>query len=76
MVTEFELGYGFVPHRRLFCDVTAFYNDYDEMRSLRPVTPPPPVAVAAFEVANTLKAESYGVEAAATQRKRVAEAVA
>lgn len=63
----YELGYRVLPDSRLSLDVAAFYNVYDDLRSLEPGLPPatPPIPVAAFYASNNLKGESWGVELAA-----------
>jgi iron complex outermembrane receptor protein len=62
----YELGYRAVPVERLSVDIAAFFNNYDDLRSLEPgpIPPTPPNAVAGFYSSNTLKGESYGIELA------------
>ena len=58
-----ELGYRFRPHDKLFFDVAAFANFYDDLQSfeIEPVALPIPVVTR-----NRLSGETYGVELAAT----------
>jgi iron complex outermembrane receptor protein len=59
----YELGYRLLPHPRVSVDVTAFYNDYDNLRSLQPGPPASsPTALATFYSANQIVGETYGVE--------------
>lgn len=53
----YELGYRVQPLKQLSASVAAFYNDYDNLRSLEPG---PPVTIA-----NGLTGEAYGAELAA-----------
>lgn len=59
----YEVGYRFRPVPRVSLDVSAFYNVYDDLRSLEPLgfSPGPP-AVATFGIANQLRGETYGFE--------------
>jgi iron complex outermembrane receptor protein len=59
----YELGYRVQPIDQLKLDLTAFYNDYDHLRTLEPTTPGP---VSPSIVANNLFGESYGTEISAT----------
>jgi iron complex outermembrane receptor protein len=67
MVSEkliaYEFGYRVQPINQLKLDLTAFYNDYDDLRTLEPTTPGP---VSPSRVANKLFGESYGTEVSAT----------
>ena len=58
-----ELGYRWRPIARVSLDVTAFYHDYDHLRSLEPgaVLPGPPLTVTAT-AGNKLHGETYGIE--------------
>lgn len=38
-VMAYELGYRFTPDPRFSLDVAAFWNDYDDLRSIEPLTP-------------------------------------
>src|SRR5207237_3403467 len=51
----YELGYRVQPHRRLALSLAAFYNDYDNIRSVEQLNPPAPVPVV---LANGQKGES------------------
>jgi iron complex outermembrane recepter protein len=59
----YELGYRIQPIDQLKVDLTAFYNDYDDLRTLEPTRPGP---VSPSKVANNLFGESYGTEISAT----------
>ena len=66
----YEVGYRVVPHASLSLDVSAYYHDYDRLRS---VAPGPPVLdgsvlVVPFIVGNDAHARSYGGTASATIR--------
>lgn len=63
----YEVGYRAMLCPQVTVDVAAFYNVYDELRSLEPGAPPtdPPVPAGTFYVENELKGESWGVEVAA-----------
>ncbi len=67
MVSEellaYEFGYRVQPIDQLKFDLTAFYNDYDDLRTLEPIVPGP---VSPSKVANNLFGESYGTEISAT----------
>lgn len=63
----YELGYRIQPHERLSLSLAAFYNDYDDVRSLEKVNINQPTAFP-FVIANGLKGESYGVEVTADYR--------
>lgn len=66
----YEIGYRVSPHKRVALDVAAFYNDYDDYRSLILGTPvlvtvPPPAHISLpFFALNTGSATAYGVEVA------------
>ena len=55
----YELGYRVQPSSRLSLSVAAFYNDYDDLRSIEQVTPP---ATRPVVIGNGLTAYSYGAE--------------
>ncbi len=57
----YEMGYRFQPIERLSMDLAAFYNDYDDLRSLEPNG-----IFAQTVIANKMKGESYGFEIAST----------
>ena len=67
----FELGYRFIPVRTFSVDISAFYNDYDKLASVRyetPVLTPVPAPahlVTAVTVGNKKDGETYGIEVAA-----------
>ncbi|MFQ5478634.1 MAG: TonB-dependent receptor plug domain-containing protein [Candidatus Binatia bacterium] len=62
-----ELGYRMQASSEFFVDIAAFYNDYDDLRSLaqRPSDPPFPEdthLVLPFFAGNFIHGETYGVE--------------
>lgn len=57
VVDIFELGYRGQPSERLSWSATAFYSEYDDLRSLAPNT-----TGTGFVFANGAEAESYGIE--------------
>ena len=59
----YEIGYRVEPMDRLTFDLTAFYNDYNHLRSIEPLTAGP---VGPSQASNKLFGEGYGFEAAAT----------
>ena len=61
----YELGYRVQPQRRLSLSLAAFYNDYDDLRSVEKVNPPAPFPIV---IANGQKGESYGAELTADYR--------
>lgn len=61
----YELGYRVQPLSRLALSVAAYYNNYDDLRSLEKVSPLTPFPVL---IANGLEGESYGVELTADYR--------
>ena len=58
----YELGYRAQLDPRISVDVAAFYNDYDQLRSLEQ----DPAAPTQFQLSNKLYGETCGIEAAAT----------
>lgn len=58
----YELGYRFQPMDRLSADIAAFYNDYDNLRTIEPDPNP---FVPAATAGNKMEGEAYGVELAA-----------
>jgi iron complex outermembrane recepter protein len=70
-VLDYQLGYRTRPLPRLFVDVVAFYNDFDDLLSVEPgsvfteTRPGVPHFVLPFTFANGLHGESHGVEVAA-----------
>jgi len=64
----YELGYRLNYHNRWSLDTTVFYNDYDKLRTLDPVTTPPADVLLPF--ANNMSGETHGLELAAQWRVR------
>jgi iron complex outermembrane receptor protein len=58
-LTAYELGYRFTPTEKISVDLTAFYNEYDELRTTDVTTPAPPLA-AVFE--NNMEGNTHGIE--------------
>ncbi len=58
----YELGYRAQFGAKTFVSASAFYNDYNNLRSLSPG--PPPFGLP-FKFANNLKADTYGIELSA-----------
>jgi iron complex outermembrane receptor protein len=58
----YELGYRWQPIERLTFDLAGFYNDYDNLRSIEPLTPGP---VGPSRAENGLFGETYGGELSA-----------
>ena len=56
---SYELGYRSQPHDRVSVSVAAFFNDYDDLRSVEQINPPRPFPV---KIGNGLKGHSYGAE--------------
>lgn len=54
-----ELGYRTQELRHTAVSVSAFYNDYDQLRSLEQASPPAPFPVT---IGNGLRAQAYGAE--------------
>jgi iron complex outermembrane recepter protein len=63
-VIAYELGYRVQPMRQLSFDIALFYNEYEDLRTLEFV-PPPPGFAAAQTARNKMDGETYGVELAA-----------
>lgn len=61
---SFELGYRFTMAKKLSLDLTAFYNDYNNLRASTP-TPITSNGVIPFLFTNQDTAKSYGFEASA-----------
>jgi iron complex outermembrane receptor protein len=59
-VIAYELGYRTELVERLGASISAFFNDYDDIRSVEPTAP------GQFTILNGLRAETYGVELALT----------
>jgi iron complex outermembrane receptor protein len=70
-VVNYQTGYRVRPLPRLFLDVVAFYNRYDDLLSIEPgppfteARPRPPHVVLPLVIDNGLHGETYGVELAA-----------
>jgi iron complex outermembrane receptor protein len=64
-VIAYELGYRVQPDPRISISLAAFYNDYDNLRSVEEVNPPNPLPVV---IGNGQKGESYGAEFTAIYR--------
>jgi iron complex outermembrane receptor protein len=66
----YEAGFRVAPDEPLSLDVSAFYHDYNSLRSVVPGAPvvEGDVVVVPFTVANTAHARSYGGTASATVR--------
>lgn len=63
----YELGYRANPHPKVTFDATAFFNDYDELRTYTPTTQTLPADTAVgLDVTNSGEAKSYGFELAST----------
>ncbi len=58
----YELGYRINYHDNWSVDVAAFYNNYDDLRTLDPVTAPPADVLFPFD--NNMDGKTYGVEVA------------
>lgn len=59
----YEAGYRLQPNARVSLDLSAFYNEYDNLRTLERTVPGP---VSPSIAGNKLKADTYGVELSAT----------
>ena len=70
-ILAYEIGYRMQPASRLFFDVTAFYNRYNDLQSAELGTPFVEAAsrlIFPFQFDNKLKAEGYGIEFATDWR--------
>ena len=73
-VLAYELGYRIQPTDRLFVDLAAFYNRYDDLLSIETGAPflEPPLApsrvIFPLQFDNKVKAKVYGIEIAADWR--------
>jgi iron complex outermembrane receptor protein len=69
-VMAYELGYRIQPTDRLFVDLAAFYNRYDDLFSVETGTPflEPGRLIFPFQFDNKMKARVYGAELAADWR--------
>ena len=61
-VLAYELGYRFNYRNRWSLDIATFYNDYDELRTMDPVTSPPADILLDFD--NKMTGETWGLELA------------
>ena len=61
----YEAGYRIQPHERVSLSLAAFYNDYDDVRSVEQVNPPAPFPI---RLGNGQEGESYGAELVADYR--------
>ncbi len=59
----YELGYRIKPYHSISIDLAGFYNDYDNLRSIEPLTP-----VGPFVFKNRLEGTSYGASLTAKWR--------
>jgi iron complex outermembrane recepter protein len=59
---SYELGYRVQAQRRFSVSAAAFYNDYDDLRSLERIDPISPFPM---RIGNGLEGESYGLELSA-----------
>lgn len=55
----YEIGYRVQPHPRVSVSLAAFYNDYDDIRSLEPASP---AAAFPIVIGNGQEGETYGAE--------------
>lgn len=62
-LTAYEIGYRWQPVASLWLDLTGFYNNYDNLRTIEPTSPAP---VGPTVAANNLSGETYGGEAGVT----------
>lgn len=66
IVTAYDLGYRFQANEHLSFDLATFYNEYDRLIGTRAgaAEVAAPITVTPLNRANTLKAETYGMELA------------
>lgn len=64
-VMAYELGWRFQPAKKLSFSLSAFYNEYDDLRSAEPGPPPFGYPIT---FANGVKGESYGAELSLTSQ--------
>jgi iron complex outermembrane receptor protein len=62
-LTAYEAGYRVHPCDKASFDLAAFYNVYDDLRSIEPMGPPPIIPAT---LANNLYGDTYGFEATTT----------
>jgi iron complex outermembrane receptor protein len=65
-LTAWELGYRFVPHQAFSLDITTFYNDYKNVRTIEPegFVNKGTYIEQVFSFTNEFSAHSYGAEVA------------
>lgn len=61
----YELGYRFLPTKKIFLDFAGFYNDYSNLRSLEGSLSADPDIALSLNIDNQGSAFSYGLEIAA-----------
>jgi iron complex outermembrane receptor protein len=61
-VLAYELGYRFRVQPKVTLSLAAFYNDYEDIRSVEPI----PNTTNSFVIANGLRGDSWGVELSGT----------
>jgi len=59
----YEVGYRVQPITAVRLDLTAYYNDYEDLRTVEPLLPGP---VSPSRVSNKLSGDAYGTEISAT----------
>ncbi|MBA4149326.1 MAG: TonB-dependent receptor [Verrucomicrobia bacterium] len=64
-ILAYEVGFRYQPRAWMALDIAAFYNEYDNLRSFRPLTENIP---SPQTVANDLEGETYGVEISSSQQ--------
>ena len=69
-LVAYELGYRVTPTDSLSVDIAAFFNDYENLRTLEPAIPfpstdPVPHLLIPFSAGNEMAGQTYGVEVAA-----------
>ena len=69
----YEAGYRWQPDRRFYLDLTAFYNDYEQLRDVQnssspylETAPAPPHLVVPHLITNEMQGHTYGIETLAT----------
>ncbi|NLF06410.1 MAG: TonB-dependent receptor [Pirellulaceae bacterium] len=65
VLMAYELGFREQTTEKFSWDIAAFYNVYDELRSMQFIGFPPPDFIPTSQVANGASANTYGVELAA-----------
>lgn len=61
-VLAYELGYRIQPLKKLSFDLAAFYNEYDNLRTVEPFGSAGPITL--YKLENAMEGESYGIEVA------------